>query len=189
MKPDEEGRPGQSGHNSIQQINIATKDLLRQALWYASERGWAVFPCVPGGKTPATAHGFKDATTDQEAIIKWWSADDDYNIGIRTGSGVLVLDVDNDLEKDEDGDAVLEKLTARSGPLPETVEAITGSGFGRHLLFKTPHGLIIRSQSEPSRTPFLTSSRHSETGVDPFSIPCPSDRNLSQLRGKSANGI
>lgn len=31
-----------------------------QALAYA-QRGWPVFPCQPGGKEPATRHGFRDA--------------------------------------------------------------------------------------------------------------------------------
>ena len=39
---------------------------LRQALAYAA-RGWPVFPCHAGQKTPATAHGYRDATTDRAA--------------------------------------------------------------------------------------------------------------------------
>ena len=40
---------------------------LRQALAYAA-RGWPVFPCHVGQKTPATAHGYRDATTDEQQI-------------------------------------------------------------------------------------------------------------------------
>ena len=43
-----------------------TDATLRQALAYAA-RGWPVFPCQPGQKTPATRHGYRDATTDPAA--------------------------------------------------------------------------------------------------------------------------
>ena len=41
--------------------------MLQAALRYA-ELGYPVFPCVPRGKAPATAHGFLDATTDAGQI-------------------------------------------------------------------------------------------------------------------------
>jgi hypothetical protein len=40
-----------------------------QALAYAAH-GWPVFPCQPGGKQPATPHGFHDATTDPDKIAR-----------------------------------------------------------------------------------------------------------------------
>jgi len=50
------------------------------------------------------------------------------NIGIVCGavSGLVVIDVDG-----PDGEETLEALEADIGPLPETVEALTGKG--RHL--------------------------------------------------------
>ena len=42
---------------------------------------------------PATAHGCKDATTDPERIERWWTATPDANIGVATGS-LLVVDLD-----------------------------------------------------------------------------------------------
>lgn len=55
-----------------------------------------VFPCIPGGKQPLTAHGFHSATTDYRQIQRWWSRTPDANIGIPTGaaSGLVVVDVD-----------------------------------------------------------------------------------------------
>ena len=55
-----------------------------------------VFPCVPGGKQPLTAHGFHDATADVAAVHEWWRRWPDANLGIPTGtpSGVDVVDVD-----------------------------------------------------------------------------------------------
>lgn len=68
--------------------------MMRQALTYA-EVGWPVFPCVPGEKLPATKHGFKDATTDPDRIIHWWSKAPNCNVAIATGTpGPDVLDVD-----------------------------------------------------------------------------------------------
>jgi hypothetical protein len=64
------------------------------ALFYA-ERGWPVFPCRPGAKEPATAHGFKDATTDLGIIRAWWARMPTANVAIATGApGPDVFDVD-----------------------------------------------------------------------------------------------
>jgi hypothetical protein len=68
--------------------------VLRQALAYA-RRGWPVFPCQPGQKIPATAHGFRDATTDPDQITGWFTRHPDRNLAIATGTpGPDVLDVD-----------------------------------------------------------------------------------------------
>lgn len=56
--------------------------------------GIAVFPCVPGGKRPLTEHGFHDATADLDQVGAWWRTHPGANIGIATGHGVDVVDVD-----------------------------------------------------------------------------------------------
>jgi hypothetical protein len=67
---------------------------LRQALAYA-RRGWPVFPCQPGQKVPATKHGYKDATTNEQQITNWFGRDPDHNLAIATGApGPDVLDID-----------------------------------------------------------------------------------------------
>lgn len=72
-------------------MNDAT---LRQALDYA-RRGWPVFPCQPGQKTPATQHGYLDATTDEQQITAWFGQYPGCNLAIATGTpGPDVLDVD-----------------------------------------------------------------------------------------------
>ena len=58
--------------------------------------GVPVFPCVPGGKRPLTAHGFQDASADLGVINFWWRREPDANIGVPTGAagGIDVVDVD-----------------------------------------------------------------------------------------------
>ena len=71
-----------------------TDTTLRQALAYA-RRGWPVFPCLPGQKIPATRHGFRDATTDEQQITEWFGRGFTWNLAIATGApGPDVLDVD-----------------------------------------------------------------------------------------------
>jgi hypothetical protein len=67
---------------------------LRQALAYAA-RGWPVFPCQAGQKTPATSHGHLDATTDPGQVTAWFARNSVWNVAIATGApGPDVLDVD-----------------------------------------------------------------------------------------------
>jgi hypothetical protein len=107
-----------------------TPVLIDAALAYAAA-GLPVFPCVPRGKRPAIPRGFLAATTNPETIRRYWRLAD-RNIGIPTGSisGFWILDIDQ-----PDGESSLRALEAKHGPLPATVEAITGSG-GRHLWFR-----------------------------------------------------
>jgi hypothetical protein len=71
-----------------------TDATLRQALAYAA-RGWPVFPCQAGQKTPATPHGYRDATTDEHQITAWFTRNPLWNVAIATGApGPDVLDVD-----------------------------------------------------------------------------------------------
>ena len=72
-----------------------TDAMLRQALGYAG-CGWRVFPCLPGQKIPATRHGFRDATTDEQQITAWFGRGFGWNLAIATGApGPDVLDVDD----------------------------------------------------------------------------------------------
>lgn len=58
-------------------------------------RGCKVFPCVPGGKEPATKEGWHIATDDPAQIAEWQRVNPDFNWAIATGpSGLFVIDVD-----------------------------------------------------------------------------------------------
>jgi Bifunctional DNA primase/polymerase, N-terminal len=64
------------------------------ALDYAAA-GWRVFPIKPGQKKPPlTRHGFKNATTDRELVRRLWTRFPTANIGVATGNGLAVIDVD-----------------------------------------------------------------------------------------------
>jgi hypothetical protein len=91
-----------------------------------------------------TSHGFKDATTDLERISDWWTKHPQANIGIATGpiSNIWVLDID----ARHHGEGALTSLVQQHGPLPPTIESISGGG-GRHLYFRWPRDRSIRNSA------------------------------------------
>ena len=109
--------------------------LLPQAALAYAKKKRAVFPLRPREKTPLTEHGLKDATTDPARISAWWQQWPQANIGCATGqaSGVWSLDIDG-----EEGEASLRNLEAEHGPLPPTVEIITGRGRQAFFRYETP---------------------------------------------------
>lgn len=58
-------------------------------------RGSKIFPCVAGGKTPATKDGWHEASDDPAQIAEWQEANPDFNWAVATGlSDLFVIDVD-----------------------------------------------------------------------------------------------
>ncbi|HEX4932381.1 MAG TPA: VapE domain-containing protein [Gemmatimonadaceae bacterium] len=115
----------------------------RAALHYATQYGWRVFPlhsadasgcscarteCHGPGKHPRTQRGCLDATTDPAQVRAWWSQWPDANVGVATGAGLVVLDIDTRAG----GDDTIVDLRRKLGDLPDTVECLTGGG-GRHI--------------------------------------------------------
>lgn len=95
--------------------------------------GVPVFPCRPGDKSPATAHGVLDATTDAERIAAWWAAAPGCNVAIATGRpGPDVLDVD--VADGWDAAGVLERL-AGAGLLAGAVTVVATRNGGRHFYY------------------------------------------------------
>lgn len=117
------------------------------ALAYA-RAGIPIFPCITNDKRPATIHGFKDRTLDENTINKWWQIAD-YNIGVVPDDmGCLVIDID----PKNQGDQTWAEFEAE---FPATRTVITPSG-GRHLYFygsappssgKLGPGLDVRGRS------------------------------------------
>ena len=124
-------------------IAVASDDseLIVAALAYAQAR-LRVFPCNPRDKTPLVAHGFKAATTDPKQIRAWWERWPNAMISMPTGrtSGIFVLDVDVDPEKNIDGFAELAALEMQHGKLPETLCSVTPRG-GMHYFFVCSEGI------------------------------------------------
>lgn len=98
--------------------------------------GWQVFPLVEGSKLPATKHGFKDATRDEELLVQWWSkSKQGIAVATGSGSGLLVLDID----PRNGGDDTLAGLEKLHGKLPATRASRTGGG-GSQKFFRFPGG-------------------------------------------------
>ena len=110
----------------------------KAALGYI-RRGLAIFPCQPGGKEPVTTNGCTGATLDRDVIDHWWTTRPDLNIGLATGDKIFVVDID----ADKGGEVSFAKLEKKHGPLPQTIEVITGAG--RHLWFRAPARRVIRN--------------------------------------------
>jgi replicative DNA helicase len=96
--------------------------------------------CRHPAKHPRSSRGFLDATTDELQIREWWTQWPDARIGLTTGKGLFVLDID----PRHGGDKTLHTWEEVNGSLPLTVEARTPSG-GRHLYFLTPENMTVRS--------------------------------------------
>lgn len=108
----------------------ANRSALHEAARSWASAGFAVFPCTPQAKTPATPNGLHDATTSLDQIDRWWTANPAYNIGIAPErSGMFVLDVDPPL-----GAKTLAALEADNGALPPTLTITTPRG-GLHYWF------------------------------------------------------
>jgi len=130
--------------------------LLRSALSLA-ERGWHVFPCVPGGKRPALRGSWQDHATTEPARVRAWWRRAVYNIGIACGPSMLVvidLDVPHDIRKlpsAEDRSAVsgsdaLATLCDQHGqPYPLPTYAVGTPSGGCHLYYAAPAGLVRNS--------------------------------------------
>lgn len=134
-------------------------EMLQAALELACNHGWPVIPlhsvkdgkctcrlkdkCENKGKHPRVKDWGNKASTSERVIVDWWRRWPDANIGIPTGaiSGLVVLDID----PRHGGDDSLYELEQKHGPLPNTAEAVTGSG-GRHFYFKHP-GRTVRNKA------------------------------------------
>lgn len=150
----------------VKGLNVSSNPYLEAALQYAS-RGWRVFPChgavtgpAPGtlactcnkanctapAKHPKIREWQKAASTTPQQIQMWWRRWPNANIGLATGRGLVVLDLDG-----VDEVAAFAAIVKPHGGLPETLVAQTGRGFHIYLAgdwqtTRKVNGLLVRGR-------------------------------------------
>jgi hypothetical protein len=115
--------------------------MLKAAISYGS-RGWRVFPVA--GKVPRLAAWPTQATTDAATLRRWWQTWPTADLGIATGDGLVVLDVD----PRHGGDSSLADLERHHGRLPDTCRALTGGG-GVHVYLAVDQAIRNRAGLAP----------------------------------------
>jgi bifunctional DNA primase/polymerase-like protein len=155
------------------------ESMIRRALGYA-RHGWPVFPCQPGGKEPATRHGFHDATTSAAQIRSWWRRQPAANVAIATGlPGPDVLDVDQHGDAGN-GFAALRRLQGEG--LLEAVSAVIATPGGglhayftgsdqpcgrlprQHLDFRSRGGYVLAPPSQVNGRPYRLIGHQAQAG-------------------------
>lgn len=105
-------------------------NLKEAALSYA-RAGFKVFPLQPDTKSKHVLKSWiEEASSDEQIIRRWWNYNPNYNIGIKTGNGLCVIDID--CKNGKDGVKSLETI---KHIFPETKIVKTCNG-GYHLYYK-----------------------------------------------------
>ena len=83
-------------------------ELKNNALNYV-KKGFKVFPLKPNTKGEQVLESWKyESTTNLNQIDYWWNKNPNYNIGLVTGNGLLVIDID--VKNGKDGLQSIKKL-------------------------------------------------------------------------------
>jgi len=127
---------------------MTNSEFLDAALLYAS-MGWPVFPLQPRQKDKFAVSSWKnECSTDEAQIREWWGRNPNYNIGIATGNGLCVIDVDDKPDKHPVlGSDMLRDWELDHGEISETCCVKTGTG-GMHYYFNVGDTRISGCQSD-----------------------------------------
>lgn len=115
-------------------LSESDPDRKRLAAVKLATAGFRVFRIWPDAKTPAVDNWPAAATANPERIDALWRDWPECNVGVATGRGLLVLDIDDKTDskgRPRNGSANLNLLTTLWGDLPSTLTVETPSG-GRH---------------------------------------------------------
>ncbi len=111
-------------------------------------KSFAIFPCYPNTKVPATKHGFQDAKFGQDVMT---FINKGYNAGLFCmESNLIVIDLDYHGDNATPEDDLI-ALELKLGKLPRyTLTQKTASGKGRHLIYSAkgitrPSGVLSDS--------------------------------------------
>ena len=132
--------------NDNSKADVGGDNFLDVALNLARQ-GFRLFPLPSGKKAPPPLGWQKIATTDS-ALVEQWAAVTpggffvQPNIGIATGNGILVVDVD----PRNGGNTSLANLTSTHGKLPKTLTVLTAGG-GLHFYFRVPTDRAIKNDN------------------------------------------
>lgn len=108
-----------------------TKRMIDFALAYAAN-SLRVHPLVPNTKRPMLDKWQDQATSDPTTVQHWFQQEPNANIGIATGSGLGVIDIDT--KNGVNGFAAIQELAAMDKDLPPCPVVQTPTG-GQHLWF------------------------------------------------------
>lgn len=122
--------PGDAGH-----LDVAM----------ATARFAPVFPCLPS-KQPATAHGFKDATLDQDRIYQWWSKHPRHLVGIPT-QGLVIVDLDEPDPPTGDSWRAWWTMAVPHSWQATTCPMIATPSGGTHIYWEAPEGVSVRNSA------------------------------------------
>lgn len=144
-----------SSKSSFRNFDPQDPDLMLNSATIYIDRGWRVFPlhgitpsgqctchssvCRQKGNHPIRPAGIRGATTRLREILEWWEDDPDANIGLVTGTGLLVIAVDPERQ------GALDALPI--DPIPQTGLVTTGNA-GWHLYFTYKKSIIVNSQRD-----------------------------------------
>lgn len=137
-------------------------DLMLDVALELASVGLRVFPLDETSCIPIFANWPSKATRDPALIKSWWTDKvtgwhRPYNVGVATGDGLLVIDVD--VKEGGLGDQSLEAMEALIGELPDGPRVRTASG-GRHIYLRTPAGTKIGNTAGTKLGPNLDTRGH-----------------------------
>lgn len=150
-------------------------DNIHVALEYAAA-GIAVFPCWEAAgfdargnpkkaKEPYTPHGFKDASTQEMQIRRWWKEHPHAIVGIACGAaGLFVIDCDVK-NKDADGNPInginnYIEIAKTLGIEPTHTATISTPSGGLHSIYAMPESGVMPNGKLPGN------SANAKTGID-----------------------